>query len=290
MKKLLSGVFVLVVVLFSACTEDIDTSARYVFKEETIASYLSKHEQYSEYYRLLGEMEVSNITETSVLQLLTARGHYTVFAPTNEAIQRYLDTLVTTGLSWEGFPSERKRDSIKQVIVYNSIIDSGDDYNYFEINAFPVPTATSKSVQFNMPNMNDRKLTVQHTDNGDTLYINDCLIDVNNRDILCINGVVHAMHSVVAPSDNTMDILLRKYMEDENSGYVVSAKIAQMLTPDTMNAEVEIVFQTIENLHIACPNDTGDWYFTGHYPTPGGIRLCNEAFVNYVEKVLKMQL
>ncbi len=231
MRKHLSGILVLAAVLLSACKEEIDTSARYVFKEETIASYLSKHEQYSEYYRLLGEMEVSNITETSVLQLLTARGHYTVFAPTNEAIQNYLDTLVTTGLiseaSWDAFPSERKRDSIKQVIVYNSIIDSGDDYDYFEINAFPVPTATSKSVQFNLPNMNDRKLTVQHTDSGDTLYINDCLIDINNRDILCINGVVHAMHSVVAPSDNTMDILLRKYIEDENSGYVVSAKIVQ---------------------------------------------------------------
>jgi amidophosphoribosyltransferase len=63
----------------------------------------------------------------------------------------------------------------------------------------------------------------------------------------------------------------------------ISAKIAQMLTPDTMNAEVEIVFQTIENLHIACPNDTGDWYFTGNYPTPGGNKVVNTSFINYIE-------
>jgi amidophosphoribosyltransferase len=57
-----------------------------------------------------------------------------------------------------------------------------------------------------------------------------------------------------------------------------------------MQAPIELVYQSIEGLHKACPNHPGDWYFTGHYPTLGGIRLCNEAFVNYVEKVLKLQL
>ena len=63
----------------------------------------------------------------------------------------------------------------------------------------------------------------------------------------------------------------------------ISAQIAKMLTPEGMNAEVEIVFQSIENLHKACPNDTGDWYFTGNYPTPGGNKVVNTAFINYVE-------
>ena len=70
----------------------------------------------------------------------------------------------------------------------------------------------------------------------------------------------------------------------------INRKIVEMLRPERMQAPVELVFQSIEGLHHACPNHPGDWYFTGHYPTPGGIRLCNEAFVNYVEKVLKMQL
>ncbi|MBO4753912.1 MAG: amidophosphoribosyltransferase, partial [Bacteroidales bacterium] len=70
----------------------------------------------------------------------------------------------------------------------------------------------------------------------------------------------------------------------------INEKIVNMLRPNGMQTPVELVFQSIEGLHHACPNHPGDWYFTGHYPTVGGIRLCNEAFVNYVEKVLKMQL
>ena len=69
----------------------------------------------------------------------------------------------------------------------------------------------------------------------------------------------------------------------------VNAKIVQMLRPEGMQAPVELVFQSIEGLHHACPDHPGDWYFTGRYPTPGGIRLCNGAFVNYVEKVLNHQ-
>ena len=63
----------------------------------------------------------------------------------------------------------------------------------------------------------------------------------------------------------------------------ISAKIAQMLTPEGMLAEVEIVYQTVENLHEACPNDKGDWYFTGDYPTPGGNKVVNTAYINYIE-------
>ncbi|MEE1347564.1 MAG: amidophosphoribosyltransferase, partial [Bacteroidales bacterium] len=63
----------------------------------------------------------------------------------------------------------------------------------------------------------------------------------------------------------------------------ISKKIAQMLTPEGMHAEVEIVFQSVANLHKACPNDSGDWYFTGDYPTPGGNKGVNTAFITYIE-------
>ncbi|MGE5427343.1 MAG: hypothetical protein ACM3O8_05565 [Methylococcaceae bacterium] len=63
----------------------------------------------------------------------------------------------------------------------------------------------------------------------------------------------------------------------------VSAKIAELLKPESCKAEVEIIYQTIENLHLACPNDTGDWYFTGDYPTPGGNKVVNTSFINYIE-------
>lgn len=65
----------------------------------------------------------------------------------------------------------------------------------------------------------------------------------------------------------------------------ISGKIAQLLTPFECKAEVEIVYQTVENLHIACPNDLGDWYFTGDYPTPGGNKVVNTAFINYIEGI-----
>lgn len=67
----------------------------------------------------------------------------------------------------------------------------------------------------------------------------------------------------------------------------INNKIVEMLRPADMQAPIELVFQSIEGLHEACPNHPGDWYFTGHYPTPGGNRLVNQAFINYVEKVLK---
>ena len=70
----------------------------------------------------------------------------------------------------------------------------------------------------------------------------------------------------------------------------INNKIVEMLRPKGMQAPIELVFQSIEGLHEACPNHPGDWYFTGHYPTPGGVRLCNAAFVDYVETTLRMQL
>jgi len=70
----------------------------------------------------------------------------------------------------------------------------------------------------------------------------------------------------------------------------ISGKIVEMLRPDGMQTPIELVYQSIEGLHEACPHHPGDWYFTGHYPTPGGIRMVNQAFVNYVEQVLRLQL
>ncbi len=65
----------------------------------------------------------------------------------------------------------------------------------------------------------------------------------------------------------------------------ISAKIAELLKPADCNAEVQIVYQTVDNLHQACPNDLGDWYFTGDYPTPGGNKVVNTSFINYIEGI-----
>ncbi|MGE5106512.1 MAG: amidophosphoribosyltransferase [Sphingobacteriales bacterium] len=63
----------------------------------------------------------------------------------------------------------------------------------------------------------------------------------------------------------------------------ISKKIAQLITPVNFEVPVEVIYQTIESLHEACPSNTGDWYFTGNYPTPGGNRVVNKAFINYME-------
>ena len=63
----------------------------------------------------------------------------------------------------------------------------------------------------------------------------------------------------------------------------ISDKISELLSDEDVKAEVKIIFQPVENLHIACPDHLGDWYFTGDYPTPGGNRVVNRAFINFYE-------
>ncbi|POY35147.1 amidophosphoribosyltransferase [Solitalea longa] len=63
----------------------------------------------------------------------------------------------------------------------------------------------------------------------------------------------------------------------------ISKEISRIVTPEGINAEVEVIFQTLDNLHAACPNDLGDWYFSGDYPTPGGNKVVNKAFINFIE-------
>lgn len=77
---------------------------------------------------------------------------------------------------------------------------------------------------------------------------------------------------------NYVNEIYAPFTDDE-----VSKKIAEMLTPDGTNAEVEIIYQTIEGLHKSIPNHPGDWYFSGNYPTPGGNRMVTHAFINYYE-------
>ena len=69
----------------------------------------------------------------------------------------------------------------------------------------------------------------------------------------------------------------------------LNAKIVEMLRPDDVVTPIELVFQSIEGLHTACPNHKGDWYFTGNYPTSGGTKLCNQAFVNFIENVYQYE-
>lgn len=249
MRKYYIPLFVLLAVLFSACQDEIDTSSRYVFKEYTISSYLETHDAYSEYVDLLKKVPVSHRSSSTLYQLMTARGNYTVFAPTNEAIHEYLEELVAEGLisepSWEAFTDGHKLDSIRKVVVMNSIINGGDISNQvYYISGFP----TTNNGTFALPNLNDKKLSAS-TDpkNLDYIYINgNCRLDVINRDIEAINGVIHQIHKVIAPSDMTVSRYLQETIEKQKEGYLVMAKcIMACGLKDTLSAVRDEVYEDL---------------------------------------------
>ncbi len=218
---------ILSILFLGSCKEEIDTSSRYVFTEETILSYLSKHEEYSEYVKLLKMVPISKMSSSTVGQLLSARGNYTCFAPTNEAIQDFLDTLAVTdpeilsAPSWEAFTDSFRLDSIRRIIVHNSIIDGGDEI-FYETVDFPV----TNNAEIAISNLNDRKLTVRQVEGHDSIYINgDCPISVRNRDIPAINGVIHQMEKVIAPKVVSLAGLFRGILDFDKGPYLVTAKV-----------------------------------------------------------------
>lgn len=79
-------------------------------------------------------------------------------------------------------------------------------------------------------------------------------------------------------TENLVRQIYKPFTTDE-----ISNKIAQLITPEDVKIPVEVIYQTIEDLHDSCPTNTGDWYFTGNYPTPGGNRVVNKAFLNYMD-------
>ncbi|MDA0945648.1 MAG: hypothetical protein RLZZ314_715 [Bacteroidota bacterium] len=88
-------------------------------------------------------------------------------------------------------------------------------------------------------------------------------------------------HQLTLPLDQSTNQV--KAIYDPFTAEEISDRISQLLTPEGMQAEVKIIFQSIEGLHASCPNHKGDWYFTGDFPTPGGHRVVNKAFVYYME-------
>ena len=78
--------------------------------------------------------------------------------------------------------------------------------------------------------------------------------------------------------ENYVKEIYAPFTEDE-----ISKKIAELVTPEGKSSKVKVIFQSIENLHKACPNNKGDWYFSGDYPTPGGTRTAIRAYINYYE-------
>jgi amidophosphoribosyltransferase len=92
---------------------------------------------------------------------------------------------------------------------------------------------------------------------------------------------IGALETGNASNENFVKHLFENFTDDD-----LSKKIAEIIRPAGLKAEVAVIYQTVENLHKACPMNLGDWYFTGNYPTPGGNKVVNKAFVNFMEKKL----
>jgi amidophosphoribosyltransferase len=97
------------------------------------------------------------------------------------------------------------------------------------------------------------------------------------------NKMEEAYHNVLANIDsakqpNFVQDLYNQFTDDQ-----LSAKITEIVKPVDLKADLEVIYQTVDNLHIACPKNLGDWYFTGDYPTHGGMRVVNKAFMNFME-------
>jgi amidophosphoribosyltransferase len=159
-------------------------------------------------------------------------------------------------------------------------------------------TTLKKSILKILDRLNPKKIIV--VSSAPQIRYPDCYgIDMAVLDkFIAFNATIELLKDT--KQQHLIDEVYRKCKEQENLpkeeivNYVkeiykpfkaeeVSAKIAELLKPDECKADVEIIYQTIENLHVACPNDTGDWYFTGDYPTPGGNKVVNTSFINYVE-------
>ena len=227
------------------CSENVDTDSRYVFNKKTVMEYLSSHEEYSKYCELLKILPLSDRTATTFDKLLAARGHYTVFAPKNEAIQAFLDTLaandVIDNASWDGFRSEKDRDSIRRIIVFNSVIDTGDDKAALFTSDFP----TEQNAEIIYPNMNERKLMVRYG-NDSEIYVNECLVDDKEYDMEFLNGVIHSMHSVISPSQSTLADYIKKVVSEKQEGYYVACLLANAVgLNDTLNVYEDYTFERL---------------------------------------------
>ena len=118
---------------------------------------------------------------------------------------------------------------------------------------------------------------------GDFIAFNAAveLLKETNQEYILTNTYNKCKSQALLPKEemvNHVQDIYKPFTAEE-----ISVKISELLTPKGINAQVEIIYQSISDLHDSCPNHLGDWYFTGNYPTPGGTKVVNKAFINYME-------
>ncbi len=203
-KAISGGLFIFAASMLSlnSCTENIDDSDLYTFTGETMVDHFENDpENFSDYLTILGKVHPSKRSESTMLELLSARGNYTCFAPTNDAIKQYLDSLLllnqVTSTDVNQIP-----DSIAESIVFNSIIENENEEAYSTTDF--VEGALSRT------NMNDRYINISYGNDVDGTSV--VFVNVDSRiiikDIEVTNGYIHAIDRVLSPSTATVGDLV----------------------------------------------------------------------------------
>ncbi|MFM7618927.1 MAG: amidophosphoribosyltransferase [Bacteroidota bacterium] len=118
---------------------------------------------------------------------------------------------------------------------------------------------------------------------GDFIAFQACVALLKERNL---TGVLDEVYLKCKDQENAPKETVKNYVQEVYKPFTdeeVSAKIAELVTPEGAKAKITVIFQKISGLHEACPNNQGDWYFSGNYPTPGGNKVVNKAFINYME-------
>ena len=189
-------------VTLNSCTEKIDESDLYTFTGEMMVDHFENNpETFSSYLTILGKVKTSKRSSSTVRDLLDARGHYTCFAPTNEAIQEFLDSLCTIG-QLDSNSLDQISDSVAEAIVFNSIIQHGESEAY--------ATTDFTNGELGRTNMNDRYISISYgnDENNNTLIYVNGSSQIVEGDIEVENGFIHTINKVLSPSNASVADLI----------------------------------------------------------------------------------
>lgn len=219
--KIFIAILFIAAAFMQSCTENIDTSARYTATDPSIVQYLeSDTATYGKYLEILKKVKINETLKrsSSVYTILSARGIYTVFAPTNQAITEYFDSLENK--------AEKQLDDPKilakyeRQLVMNSIIDKGDTDG-----ELPYRLSDFTEGELSYTNLDERTVSVD-SKNGEFLVNGKAHIIIDQSDVYAINGRIHTVDAVIATSDETAAEYLNNELEKtEDAKYKVMAML-----------------------------------------------------------------
>ena len=245
-------------IVFSSCTENIDDSDLYTFTGEMMIDHMKNNpEKFSSFATLLSRVKSSEkkANASSMEALLSARGNYTCFAPNNEAIKMYLDTLLVYGVITDTALMALP-DSVARVIVFNSLIDNG--------NADAYASTDFGAGALSITNMNDRYVDISFGNEADgttVIYVNSSS-KILEKDIEVENGYIHEIDHVLSPSSATIADLI---ISTDNTSFF-GTLIGMTGIDDNLTAYKDESYEDDEDAGELGPYNSGGSGWPGYYP------------------------